>query len=247
MSNNIIVKERPRHLEPEIFKQNNLIECSFEELTTWSEIHHDLLNELIAIFQNYDHQKTLFSDLDRRIFIRRSTLEKNICIRRKTNKEIYDLLKKMRDTSFTIKGIYQLNGYKTQAAISFFEKVFLHEMAGRESYFEIEYSELFSMLCHKDYSLKYGNYCKLNLLKITSLKSKYAKALLELIESNKYKKQITFTEKELKSFLRYEVKHYRFAGLIREVSKVYESVNSHVKFTYSINKRTKSTTFKIEQ
>ena len=42
MSSNLVFvqKEKDRILEPEIFKQNNLIECSFEELSTWSEIHH---------------------------------------------------------------------------------------------------------------------------------------------------------------------------------------------------------------
>ena len=59
----------------------------------------------------------------------------------------------MRDTSFTIKGIYQSNGYKTTAVISFFNSVYLHEKPGKESYFEIEYTELFAMLCNKSYSL----------------------------------------------------------------------------------------------
>lgn len=44
MSNNkLIIAEKPRTLQPEILKQNNLINCSFKELETWSEIHHDLL------------------------------------------------------------------------------------------------------------------------------------------------------------------------------------------------------------
>ena len=101
-----IVSEKSRNLEPEIFKQNNLIECSFKELDTWSEIHHDLFNELIAIYQHYEHKEGLFEELNRRIYVRRNTLEKNTNIRRKNNKEIFEFLKKMRDTSFTIKGIY---------------------------------------------------------------------------------------------------------------------------------------------
>ncbi|MDD3056176.1 MAG: replication initiation protein [Aliarcobacter sp.] len=247
MTNKITIIEKDRKIHCEILKQNNLIECSFKELETWSEIHHDLFNELIAIFQNYEHKNGLFEDMNRRIYVRRTTLEKNINIRRKSNQEIFELLKKMRDTSFVIKGIYQSNGYKTTAAISFFNYVYLHEKPGKESYFEIEYTELFAMLCHKNYSLKYGNYCKLNLQKTISLKSKYAKALYELIESNKYKKQFTFKEEELKSLLRYDVKHYRFAGLVREIEKVYKVVNSNVKFTYTAHKETKSLTFKIEK
>lgn len=245
MSDNLIIKERARNLEPEILKQNNLIECSFEELKTWSEIHHDLFNELIAIYQNYSHNDGLFPELNKKIYVRRSTLEKNINIRRKTNHEIFELLKKMRDTSFEIKGIYTPDGYKKTAAMSFFNYVDVNEKPGKESYFEIEYSKLFSMLCDKNYSLKYGNYCKLNLLKITSLKGKYAKALFELVESNKYKKNFVIKEGDLKKFLRYDVKHYRFAGMIREIDKVFDNVSSLVKFTYKVNKNGKSISFQI--
>ena len=241
-----IVSEKSRNLEPEIFKQNNLIECSFKELDTWSEIHHDLFNELIAIYQHYEHKEGLFEELNRRIYVRRNTLEKNTNIRRKNNKEIFELLKKMRDTSFTIKGIYQSNGYKTTAVISFFNSVYLHEKQGKESYFEIEYTELFAMLCNKSYSLKYGNYSKLNLLNTTSLRSKYAKALYELIELYKYKGQVTISEEKLKTLLKYDVKNYRFSYLLREINKVYEAVENVIPFSYIIHKEEKSITFTIE-
>ena len=247
MSSKLTILEKPRIMQPEILKQNNLIECSFKELESWSEIQHDLFNELIAIFQHYEQKDGLFKELNRKIYIRRSTFEKNINIRRKSNKEILELLKKMSDTSFTIKGVYQLNGYKTTAIMRFFSYVYLHEKQGKESYFEIEYSELFSMLCDRNYSLKYGNYCKLNILKVNSLNSKYAKALYELIEANSYKKQFTFNEEELKSLLRYDVKHHRFSTLLREIDKVYEAVNSRIKFTYKVYKETRTVAFKIEK
>ena len=94
MTNKITIIEKDRKIHCEILKQNNLIECSFKELETWSEIHHDLFNELIAIFQNYEHKNGLFEDMNRRIYVRRTTLEKNINIRRKSNQEIFELLKK---------------------------------------------------------------------------------------------------------------------------------------------------------
>ena len=248
MSNNkLIIAEKPRTLQPEILKQNNLINCSFKELETWSEIHHDLFNELIATFQNYEYKDGLFPEMNKRIFIRRATLEKNINIRRKSNQEIFELLKRMRDTSFTIKGIYQANGYKTTASIAFFNYVYLHEKAGKESYFELEYTELFALLCDKAYSLKFGNYSKINLLKSTKLKSKYAKALYELIEANKYKNPFTLKEYELKSFLKYDVKNYRFSYLVREIEKVYMQIDKLLSFTYIVHKVEKSITFKLEK
>ena len=75
------------------------------------------------------------------------------------------------------------------------------------------------MLCNKSYSLKYGNYSKLNLLNTTSLRSKYAKALYELIELYKYKGQVTISEEKLKTLLKYDVKNYRFSYLLREIDK----------------------------
>lgn len=241
------IREKTRTSDPEIFKQNNLIECSFKEMDSWSEIHHDLLNEIIAVYQQRDNSKDhLFSEeFKRKLFIRRRTLEKNINIRRKSNNEMFELLKKMRDTSFTVKNIYQSNGYKTTGALAFFERVFLHEHKGKDSYFEIEYSELFAMLCNKDYSLKYGNYSKLNLQKITKIKSKYGKALIEMIESNSYKKRFTLSENDLKMYLKYEVKDYRFSYLVREIKKAYELVNNEIPFEFEEHKRDKSITFRI--
>lgn len=243
----LLIVEKPRTLQPEILKQNNLINCSFKELETWSEIHHDLLNEIIATFQNYEYKDGLFPEMNKRIFIRRATLEKNMNIRRKNNKEIYELLKKMRDTSFTIKGISQPNGYTTTASIAFFNYVYLHEKVGKESYFELEYTELFSLLCDKAYSLKFGNYSKVNLIETTNLKGKYAKALYELVKANKHKSPATLKEDELKSFLKYDVKNYRFSYLVREIEKVYEQINSLMPFKYTIHKIEKSITFKIEK
>src|SRR5574344_1628461 len=132
MSSKLTILEKPRIMQPEILKQNNLIECSFKELETLSEIQHDLFNEIIAIFQHYENKDGLFEELNRKIYIRRSTLEKNINIRRKSNKEIFELLKKMRDTSFTIKGIFAPDGYKKTAAMSFFNYVDVNEKAGKE-------------------------------------------------------------------------------------------------------------------
>ena len=79
------------------------------------------------------------------------------------------------------------------------------------------------------------------------MRSKYAKALYELIELYKYKGQVTLSEENLKTLLKYDVKNYRFSYLLREIDKVYETVNSHTKFSYIPHKNTKSITFIIEK
>jgi len=238
----ITIYEVDRKDSPEILKQNSLIHCSFEELNGWSELEHDLFNEILAYAQDSEQMSSLFG---RKLYIRRKNLEKNTSIKRKSNDEIYQILKKMKDTSITIENIYQKNGYKTKAAIPFFDRVYLHEKAGYPSYFEIECSEIFASLCSKNYSLKYGNYTKLHLLKITKLKSKYAKALYELLEANRYKKQFTLKENELKNYLKYKVKDYRFSGMLREIRKVENSVKAYIDFTFTEHKSDKSVTFTI--
>ena len=63
--------------------------------------------------------------------------------------------------------------------MSFFNYVDVNEKKQEKSLtFVIEYSELFLMFCDRNYSLKYGNYCKLNILKVNLLNSKYAKSTL---------------------------------------------------------------------
>lgn len=175
-----------RALKPEILKQNNLVECSFKELKTWNEIHHDLLNEIIAVYQqNQSDGNGLFEEeFKTTIRVRRRTLEKNTNMKRISDNDMFELLKKMRDTSFTLKNIYEKNGYKATKAIAFFDEVTLCTKNGAESYFEIKYSELFASLCHKDYFLRYGNYCTLNLLNTTKLRTKYGKNLHTSLVNN---------------------------------------------------------------
>jgi|GEM_PF-2335715 len=247
-SKKILILEKYREQEPEILKQNNLINCSFEELSAWNETHHDLLNELIAIFQQANKRcsENLFEyEFNHKIFFRRKTLEKNTKLKRRTNKEIYEFFKKIRDTSFTIKNIYQKNGYKTTATIGFLNKVLMHENIGKDTYFELEYTELFALLCNKNYSLRFGNYSKINLLQTTKLQSKYAKALLEMLEANRYKKEFILKENELKNYLKYYVKDYRFSYLVRVINHCFNQVNNIIKFSYIPNKQNKSITFKL--
>ena len=78
-----------------IFKQSNLIECSYEELNKWTELHHDILNEVIALFQNsrVNDDYSLFKDLDNSLYVKRTTIENNTRIKRKSNDDIFKILK----------------------------------------------------------------------------------------------------------------------------------------------------------
>jgi hypothetical protein len=96
-----------------------------------------------------------------------------------------------------------------------------------------------SIASTKDYSLKYGNYSKLNLLKTTKLKSKYAKAIFEMLEANKYKKTFTIKEIDLKKYLKYDVKNYKFSYLTREITRAYEQVKCLIDFNYIAHKTDK--------
>lgn len=231
-----------------IFKQNTLIECSYEELNKWSEIHHDILNEIIALFQhNRLEDFSLFKDFDNSIYVKRTTIEKNTRIKRKCNDDIFKILKEIRDTSFTLKNFIDENGIKAKyRTIAFFNTVSLYEPVGKASYFKIEYTKEFSMLCSKGYSLMFGNYAKINLQHTTKMKSKYSKALLELLESNSFKKDFILNDIDIKSYLKFD-KDAQFSILVRQINRVYNEVNLYCPFTYNPDKKSKTIEFKINQ
>ena len=81
--------------------------------------------------------------------------------------------------------------------------------------------------------------------KAKELKSKYAKAIFEMLEANKYKKTFTIKEIDLKKYLKYDVKNYKFSYLTREITRAYEQVKCLIDFNYIAHKTDKSVTFKI--
>lgn len=225
-----------------IYKQNNLIQCPYKELQNWTELHHDLLNEIISIFQINKSTETLFEELNNIIMVKRATLEKNACIKRKTNEDLFIFLKQIRDTSFTLTNFKDEFGvvykYKT---ISFFNSVSLKETPGKHSYFIIEYSKEFAMLCNKGYSILFGNYAKINLSITTRLRSKYSKAVLEMLESNRYRKDFVLSDEELHNYLKYEKNPFSY--LVRQIERSYKEVINHCNFTYIPNKKEKTIRF----
>lgn len=238
-----------------IVKQNNLIECSFKELQNWKEIHHDLLNEIISLFQNDFLKKesnvNLFNfngNRDKTLYVRRDTIEKNINIRRKSNEDLFFILKEIRDTSFTLKNFIDASGQKIKfKTLSFLNSVTLYENPGKGSHFKIEYSDDFAMLCHKGYSLNFGNYTTINLSNLVLLKSKYSKALYELFTSRLYKaNSFEISEKELKEVLRFDM-DAPFSYLTRQITRSEKDLKPYFEFKYNINKASKSIYFIIEE
>ena len=78
-----------------ILKQNNLIECDCSDFDSFTELHHDLFNELISIYQNDFIAKSStdvnlfnFDIREKTLYVKRQTLEKNISIKRKSNLDI---------------------------------------------------------------------------------------------------------------------------------------------------------------
>lgn len=238
-----------------ILKQNNLIECSFKELQNWKEIHHDLLNEIISLFQNdfikKDANVNLFTfdgQKEKTLYVRRDTIEKNINIRRKSNEDLFYILKEIRDTSFTLKNFVDANGQKTKfKTLSFLDAVSLYENPGKGSHFKIEYSDDFAMLCHKGYSLSFGNYTTINLSNLVLLKSKYSKALYELFTSRLFKSNsFEISEKELKEVLKFD-ENAPFSYLTRQISRSEKDLKPYFEFKFNVNKASKSIYFIIEE
>lgn len=101
----------------------------------------------------------------------------------------------MRDTSFTIGVFIKRMATKQQLLLYGFSIRFSSRKAWKRYILWTRiYWDCFPCSVAK-YSLAYGNY-SLNLLKIIDLKSKYAKALYEILEANKYKETVfTLNEK----------------------------------------------------
>lgn len=237
-----------------ILKQNNLIECDCSDFEKFTEIHHDLFNELISIYQNdfiakKNEDINLFNfDISEKVlYVKRATFEKNMKIKRKSTFEIFSLLKDIRDTSVVLKNFINEDGVKSKyRTLQFINSVEAYGDNGKPAYFKIEYTKDFAMLCHKNYSLKFGNYTTINLFEITELKSKYAKALKELFDS-KYnlKKNFTLKYDDFIVIFKYKSK-VPFSYITRQLDRIESEMQNHYKYSYESNKIDKTVSFHLK-
>lgn len=103
------------------------------------------------------------------------------------------------------------------------------------------------MLCHKGYSLNFGNYTTINLSNSILLKSKYSKALYELFTSKLFKSNsFEISEKDLKEVLKFD-ENAPFSYLTRQITRSEKDLSQYYMFKFSVNKASKSIYFVIEE
>ena len=239
---------------PIVMKQNPLILAEFEK--AFSEVDHDLLNALLHIMQNehrLDGQKvTLFNYekiTERKVIIPASRLKELGKFGVNANQKIYESLKKIRDTSATIRNFTDINGKKVKAAtVSIIDQVlWLEEGAlgdGREQGFEIQYNEWFMQVSTRQFNAKVGNYTNIEIQTVSSLKSKHAKKLYEILNRQKNTNP-EFSMSYDRAKVLFNMEESVFSYITQTIKRIAPKVNILIAFEFEVHKKDKINTFKI--
>jgi hypothetical protein len=236
-----------------ILKQHSLITATFQDDIKFKEIHHDLVNALIYIFQNdllIDcKQINLFNFnllQERSIKVSLKHLETYANTKRRNGEFIYQALKDIRDHSQTIKNFIDIDGTKyAKSTLALLDDVNMLQEEGLKTYFMLKYSYKFTVLCIKEYSVKYGNFASLNIAQTNFMSSKYSKRLYEFLKSRTRRiKAFTVKHSDLIIILNMP-KNSEFSKVVRQINRIEKEVNEFIKFNYEVDKKTKKIVFSM--
>ena len=239
---------------PTIMKQNPLILAEFQK--AFSEVDHDLLNALLHIIQNehrLDGEKvTLFNYekiTERKVIIPASRFKELGNFGINANKQIFESLKKIRDTSAVIRNFADIDGKRVKAkTVSIIDDVtWLEEGAlsdGREQGFEIQYNEWFLQVSTRQFNAKVGNYTNVELQAVSSLKSRHAKRLYEILDRQKNTNP-EFSLPYDRAKVLFNMEESAFSHITQTIKRIAPKVNALITFEYEVQKKDKLITFKI--
>lgn len=183
-----------------IMKQNSLILAKWKEELDSIDIR--IVNVLIHSLQNeltIDNQKlNLFNYVQvmkRKVYIRASTFKENGNFGINSNKEIFESLLKIRNTSTVLRNFTDLDGKKYKAkTVSLIDDVGILDKTNkdlvldpRNEVFEITFNEWFLETSTAAFNTNVGNFTPLILNDLFSIKGKYGMKLYELLQQNKYR------------------------------------------------------------
>lgn len=182
---------------PTIMKQNPLIMAEFEK--AFSEVDHDVVNILLHSLQNelkldgssmdlFNYEKIL----NRSVTIRASTFKELGKFGVNASKDIFESLKKIRDTSSTIRNFTDIDGKFVKAkSVSLIDDVRWLDAGTlddkREQVFEIQFNEWFLKVSTKTFNIEVGNFTNLEINTMVDFKSKHAKKLYEILKAKEYR------------------------------------------------------------
>jgi hypothetical protein len=238
---------------PTIMKQNPLIMAEFEK--AFSEVDHDIVNILLHSLQNnllYDGANINLINykqvLNRKIVISAPTFKELGKFGVNANDQIFEALKKIRDTSAIIRNFTDIDGKfikaKTVSLIDDVRLIAKSDKDARENEFEIQFNEWFLQTSTRHFNQQVGNYTNVKIVTVASLKSKHAKKLYEILESQKYKhKSFAIKLKTLNRVFNLEDKPLSYFTKIINIAK--PLVDQLIKFEYEVHKKDKLISFNI--
>lgn len=238
---------------PTIMKHNPLIMAEFEK--AFSEVDHDVVNILLHSLQNelkldgsnmdlFNYQKML----DRKVLIRSSKFKELGKFGVNANKEIFESLKKISDTSAVIRNFTDEQGRFTKAkTIRIIDSVaWIKEGAtldNRETGFEVQFNEWFLQISTKSFNIQVGNFTNLTLESVSSLKSKYAKKFYEILKAREHRgTSFSLRLDELQAILSLEDKPLSY--ITKELKRSAPKIEQLISFEYEVFKKDGLISFK---
>lgn len=240
-----------------IMKQNALI---LAELTkAFSEVDHDVVNILLHALQNelmieeshinlFNYEK-IFT---RTIKIRASTFKELGKFGVNANQNIFESLKKIRDTSAAIKNFIDLDGAKVRAmTVSLIDSVkWMNKeensktLDNREHIFEIQISEWMLKISTREFNKLVGNYTPILLNDVTSIKSSFAKKLYEILKSKQFREtSFSLSLEEMQKIFNLEKRALSY--FINNIERNKSKIDIFVQFEYEVFKKDKLISFKF--
>lgn len=239
---------------PTIMKQNPLIMAEFEK--AFSEVDHDVVNILLHSLQNelkldgsnmdlFNYEKII----NRKVVIGASTFKELGKFGKNSNKDIFESLKKISDTSAVVRDFRDSNNKFVKAKnIRIIDNVAWYKEGGlsdnREQAFEVQFNEWFLQISAKQFNIQVGNFTNIEIPTVASLKGNHAKKLYELLESQKYKHK-TFAVKlsTLQKF--FKMDGVQLSYITQVITRVKPKVEKLTPFNFTVHKADKLISFEI--
>lgn len=238
-----------------IMKQNSLI------LSKWKEeldsIDMRIVNVLIHSLQNeltIDKKKLdLFNYeqiLKRKVYIRASTFKNNGNFGINANKEIFDSLVKIRNTSTVLRDFVDTDGKRYKAkTVSLIDDVGILDKTNkdlvqdaRNEVFEITFNEWFVKTSTIHFNTHVGNFTPIILNDLFFIRGKHGMKLYELLQQNKYRNtSFSMSLQELRDYFGFE--KGSLSVIVQKVLENAETVKKLIPFEYKVFKKDKIVSF----
>lgn len=238
-----------------IMKQTPLIMAEFEK--AFSEVDHDVVNILLHTLQNilkvgesdslnlFNYEKLQ----QRKVVISAASFKELGKFGKNANEYIFESLKKISDTSAVIHNFTDKDNKRIKKknirvidTVTWYEGGALDDK--RDQAFEVQFNEWFLQIATKQFNVQVGNYTKVELPTVSSLKSKHAKKLYEILKSQEYQnKSFALRHENMQRLFNLEGKDFSY--IVRIIKTAKPKVEKLLPFEFTPFKKDKLISFKI--